>query len=256
MVRRLLPQQGFGIRHRLAPGRGMAAGALERAQARTAAEEPDHPGPQHDQRERQVEQEDRGEGRRRDADHDAVLQRLGAYPDHRLKDDGEHRRLEAEEQRRHQRDVAQARIDPAQRHDRYDAGQHEQHAGDQPAERPVHQPADIDGKLLGFGSRQQHAVVQRVQEPGLADPAQLFHQHPVHHGDLSGGTAEAQQADPQPDPQRLGQGNAVAGWPGRSGDGRNVGHDRECPWRCDRVSEAMPETGSVCNGRLWPLTIA
>ena len=200
MVRRLLAQQGFGIRHRLAAGRGMASRSLEGAQARTAAEEADHPGPQHDQRKRQVEQEDRGEGRRRDADHDAVLQRLGADPDHRLKDDRQHRRLEAEEQRRHQRDIAQPRIDPAQHHDRHDAGQHEQDAGDQPAERPVHQPADIDGKLLGFGSRQQHAVVQRVQKPGLADPAQLLHQHPVHHGDLTGGAAEAQQTDAQPDP--------------------------------------------------------
>lgn len=178
----------------------MAATYLKGAQPGTAAEEADHPGSQHDQRERQVEQKDGGEGGCRDADHGAVLQRLVSQPHHRLKHDGQHRRLEAEEQRRHQRNVAQTGIDPAQSHDRDDAGQHEQHAGDQSAERPVHQPADVNGELLGFRSRQQHAVVQRVQETGLTDPAQLLHQHPVHHGDLPRRPAEAQQADLHPDP--------------------------------------------------------
>ena len=39
-------------------------------------------------------------------------------------------------------------------------------ARDEAAARAVHQPADIDGELLRLGARQQqHAVVQRVQEP-------------------------------------------------------------------------------------------
>ena len=47
-------------------------------------------------------------------------------------------------------------------------------AGDQPAAGPVHQPADIDGKLLRLGTRQQGAVVQRLQESVLADPLLLL----------------------------------------------------------------------------------
>ena len=45
VVRRVLPQQGFGIRHRLAAGRGMAARSLEGAQARTAPMKPIRPAP-------------------------------------------------------------------------------------------------------------------------------------------------------------------------------------------------------------------
>ena len=44
--------------------------------------------------------------------------------------------------------------------------------GDQPAARPVQQPADIDGELLRLRPRQQHAVVERVQEP--RSPIQRF----------------------------------------------------------------------------------
>ncbi len=47
--------------------------------------------------------------------------------------DGEHRRLEAEEERRHEADIAEERVDPAQRHDGDDAGQNEQDARDQAA---------------------------------------------------------------------------------------------------------------------------
>jgi len=40
----------------------------------------------------------------------------------------------------------------------------------------MHQPADIGGKLLRLGSRQQHAVIERVQEPVFGDPALLVDQ--------------------------------------------------------------------------------
>ena len=44
-------------------------------------------------------------------------------------------------------------------------GSDEQPAGHDAAERAVHQPADIGRELLRLRARQQHAVVERVQEP-------------------------------------------------------------------------------------------
>ena len=67
------------------------------------------------------------------ADHDVVLERPPADPQHRLEHDGEHRRLQAEEQGLDRADIAEDGVDPAQRHDGDDARQHEQRAGDQAA---------------------------------------------------------------------------------------------------------------------------
>ena len=65
----------------------------------------------------------------------------------------------------------------------------------------MHQPTDIGRELLRFGARQQHAVVEGVQETMLADPPFLLDQHLVHHRDLPGGSAERQRRDAQPDPE-------------------------------------------------------
>ena len=81
-------------------------------------------------------------------------------------------------------------------------GQDEQDAGDQPAAGAVEQPAGVDGQLLRLGAGQQHAVVQRVQEPLLADPALLVDQLVLHHRDLAGRSAEGLQRDGEP---RLGR---------------------------------------------------
>jgi hypothetical protein len=40
-------------------------------------------------------------------------------------------------------------------------------------------------------ARQQHAVVERVEEPLLADPLLFLDKDAVHHRDLPGGSAEA-----------------------------------------------------------------
>ena len=42
-----------------------------------------------------------------------------------------------------------------------------------PAPGAVHQPADVGRELLRLRAGQHHAVVQRVQEAPLADPAPL-----------------------------------------------------------------------------------
>jgi hypothetical protein len=70
----------------------------------------------------------------------------------------------------------------------------------------MQQPADVDRQLRRLGARQQHAVVERVQEARVADPASLLHQLAMHQRDLPGRSAEAQQPDPRPDPGGLAQG--------------------------------------------------
>ena len=80
-----------------------------------------------------------------------------------------------------------------------------------PPTRPVQQPADIDRELLRLRPGQQHAVVQRMQEPALRDPVLLLDEDAVHDRDLAGRAAEAEQGDPQPDAQRFAEADAVIG---------------------------------------------
>ena len=75
----------------------------------------------------------------------------------------------------------------------------------------MQQPADVHRELLRFRSRQQHAVVQRMQEPALADPALLLDQNAVHHRDLPGRPAEAERGDLRPDPYGLTERDVVTG---------------------------------------------
>src|SRR5205814_2876148 len=67
-----------------------------------------------------------------------------------------------------------------------------------------------DGELLRFRARQQHAVVERVQEPLLTDPALVVDERALHHGDLAGGAAEGLQRDAEPDRGRLAERYQVA----------------------------------------------
>ena len=136
-------------------------------------------------------------------------------------DDGEHRGLQSEEQRLDEADIAIGRIDVAQPHDGDDAGQDEQPAGHDAAGGPVQQPADIGRKLLRLRARQQHAVVQRMQKPALGNPVLFLDQDAVHHRDLPGRAAEAQQGDPQPDPEGFTEADAVTGIALRLGFGRS-----------------------------------
>ena len=134
-----------------------------------------------------------------------------ADPDHGLDDDGDHRGGQAEEQPGQQRGVAVGDIDRGQAEQGQHAGQHEQAAGDQTTTEAVEQPAGVDGQLLRFGTGQQHAVVEGVQEPAVPDPAFLIDQGPLHHRDLTGRTAEGLQTDQKPRPHRLTERDDVAG---------------------------------------------
>ena len=73
----------------------------------------------------------------------------------------------------------------------------------------VHEPADVDGELLRLGAGQQHAVVERVQEALLADPAAPLDQLAVHDGDLSRRAAEGDEAELDPEAERLREGDAA-----------------------------------------------
>src|SRR5262249_19042663 len=73
----------------------------------------------------------------------------------------------------------------------------------------VHQPSEIGGELLRLRSRQQHAEIERMQEPRLIDPLLLIDNHAMHEGDLPGRSAEIDAADLQPDHKGL-----AKGWPG------------------------------------------
>ena len=64
----------------------------------------------------------------------------------------EFRGFKTEERRPDKADPASLRIDYAEHHQRDNAGQDEQAARHDPAARAMHQPADIGGKLLCFGT--------------------------------------------------------------------------------------------------------
>ena len=157
-------------------------------------------------------------------DHDVVAQGALADAHQRLDHDREHRGLQAEEQRFDIPDIAVGRVDIAQAHDGDDAGHDEQAARHDAAGSPVHEPADIGCELLRLRARQQHAVVQRMQEPALGDPLLLLDQDAVHDCDLPRGPAEGEQRHPQPDPERLSEADAVTGISSCFASGGRVHH--------------------------------
>jgi hypothetical protein len=182
---------------------------LKLGEPHRAGDEADAGRAEDDGGEGDVEEEDADKGDGRERDHHPVLERTLADADHGLDHDRQNGRLEAEEQRRDHGHVAPGGVHVAQRHDGDDAGNDEQHAGHDAAERAMHQPADIGRELLRLGARQQHAVVERVQEPFFRDPALLLDQDAVHDRDLAGGTAEAQAGDAKPGVEGLAQRYAV-----------------------------------------------
>ncbi|MNS81081.1 hypothetical protein D3C72_1147820 [compost metagenome] len=156
-------------------------------------------GNQHDQRERHIEGKD---GHERCCGHGpqpAVLQRARADPVSRVDDNGRDCRLDAVEDPRHHRDLAKGDVDPGQANQDEQRGQYEQYAGNHPAPGAVHEPTDVGGQLLCLGAWQQHAVVQRVQEPLLADPAPALDQFLVHDRDLPGGPTKTDEAQLEPE---------------------------------------------------------
>ena len=105
--------------------------------------------------------------------------------------------------------MAKGGIDVAEPHDGDDAGQNEQPTGQKASARSVHQPADIGRELLGLRTRQEHAVIERMQEPAFGNPPLFLHQNAVHDRDLPGWTAETQHRYAQPDAKRFAKRHTV-----------------------------------------------
>ena len=210
MLGRLLaePRPGIVVLH--VADLAVAAARLERRPTRTAADPADGAGSQDDQWEGRAVEEDRHERCERNGAHDVVPERAPPNPQHRLDHDHQHGGLQPEEQALHQRYRAEQHIDPRERHDGEQAGQDKQRPGKQAAPRAMHEPADIDRELLGFGTGQQVTVVQRLQEAVLADPPLLLDDDAMHHRDLAGRSTERKRRDPRPHAHRLAEGNAVA----------------------------------------------
>jgi hypothetical protein len=137
------------------------------------------------------------------------LERALPDPDDRVDDHGQHGRLDAEQEPRDRRQLAEACVEHREQEDREEARQDEARPGDDAARSPVGQPADVGDELHRLRTGQQRAVVQRVQEARLADPLLALDELAVHHRDLPGRPAEALQADAREHSQRF-----------RPGDGR------------------------------------
>jgi hypothetical protein len=121
-------------------------------------------------RKRRGKEKDRDKGGPGNRHHKGILQRPLADPKDRLHHHRQNGGLDAKEQRLDKAEIAEPGIQDAEDQDHYRARQHEQDTGNQPAQRPVQQPADIGRQLLCLRPRQQHAVIERVQKPALADP--------------------------------------------------------------------------------------
>ena len=203
------PRGGFHRRRALAVS--VPAADVKRGRAGTRADPSDDAGGEHDQREWHGEEEDATKARR-PARASAALQARGCRPGARPASTiASTAAFKPKNSAATIGTLPYSGVNATQRHDRDDAGHDEQAAGDDRPRPAVHQPADIGGELLSLRAGQQHAVAQRVQKPALADPFLLVDDDPVHHRDLARRSAERQRGDPQPDPERLAERDAVAG---------------------------------------------
>ena len=205
-------ERRIGIGDLLVADLPMTIAGKKSGQAGAPTDEPDDSRHQDDQRKGRVEKEDRNERRRRNTLQDVVSERAFADPNDRLQHDREHGRLEAEEHGLHHADIAEGGIDPTQNHEGNETWENEEGPGDESAPGLMQQPSNVDRELLRLRPGQQHAVVQGVKKPGVADPTLLLDQDPVHHRDLPRRSAKAQGRDFDPYPEGLAEGNAMGGY--------------------------------------------
>ena len=191
---------GSGFPGNAAAGRGGAA---------RASRKPMRGRRRDNERERRGKEENGDKSRRGDGDVVRSAQRASCDTEKRLDDDHEDGCLDAEKGRFHHRDFAVIGVADAEPEHDQGAGEHEQKAGGETAERAVKPPADIGGELHRLGTGKKHAKVQRMQEALFRDPPPLIDEQPMHQRDLTRGSAEGQDADPAPHRERFGK-----AWPG------------------------------------------
>ncbi len=188
---------------------GRDARGREECGSEPVAQQADQPRAEYDEREGDLVEEDRHERRCRESYHEPIVEGAPSNAVKRLYHDGQDRCLEPVEECFDYRDILILGVQDAEDEDRYEAGKHEERAGDQPPADAVEKPSDVDGELLRLGAREQHAVVERVEETTLADPPLFVHQDALHDCDLAGGTPEAEGRDPRPYADGIGERDAL-----------------------------------------------
>ncbi len=178
------------VGHCRVPEASVAASRLESLEAASASKIAHHGSDSDDYWKRHGQEEDRDEGAGSNHPHSGVPKRLTADPVHGREYDSEDRSFQAHEEGLDSAKVAIESVKPRQHHNGEEARQHEEGPGNDPALRLVQEPPYVNGKLLGLGTGQQHAVVERVQEALLANPPFLLDEDTMHYRDLTCGSAE------------------------------------------------------------------
>ena len=176
---------------------------LESVGRNSSTHEPDGRSGNHDCWKRHLEGEHSNKSRHRDAPQPAVPEGTRADTPGGVQHDGCNCRLDAVEQCGHDRHITKAHIDPGQADHHEQGRQNEQRSGDDPSPSAMQEPADIGGELLRLRPREQHAVVERMQETLLADPVPALDQLGMHDGDLARRPAKTDEAQLQPEPHGL-----------------------------------------------------
>jgi hypothetical protein len=197
--RRVVVDQRRAVRLRRRAVSG-AEGKLLRQQA--APDHTEQRRTEQDGWERQPQGEDADERRRGNRPQQTVLQRPRTNAPGGMRHDRGHRRLDAIEGAGHEQGLAVGYVQPGQRDQYQQRGQYEQQPGDRTPGRAMQQPPDVSRELLRLRPRQQHAIVQRMQETALRNPASSLHQFLVHDGNPPGRTTEADQTQFQPEARR------------------------------------------------------
>ena len=208
-------------------------------------------GAKDDHRKRQLHERDRDKRSHRDQDGKPVLQRTFRDLHQRLEHDCEHCGSQTEQQAVDQRYVAEQKVE--YRKAGYDgcARQHEQQPGHEPAPDTMQQPAGIGRQLHSLGSGQQHAVVERMQEPWLVEPALLVDEDLVHQRDLACRSAKGKQADPGEGSGRFGERRVRCG--GRKRVHASLPSPASCAFRGGRDGTShRARRRSACPFRVGP----
>ncbi len=163
----------------------------------------DDAGRKDDRRKRDIKEIYRDERQGGERHQRFILERLFADADHRFRNNGRDGGFEAEEKRGNRGNGPQRNIDPAQTPEDEDGREYEKNARGERPPRPMEKPADVGRKLLRLRAGQEHAEIQGVKEVVFGHPLLILHHFLVHHGDLTGRTAEADEPEFEPVTQGL-----------------------------------------------------
>ncbi len=123
---------------------------------------------------------------------------MAADPPDRPGDQRDHSDLDAKERGRDRglREV-DLEVDPGQQEHEEEAREHEPEAGEQPADAPTPEHAEVDCQLMGFGAGQDLVDGEQPVESRAREPALLVDELPPEHRDLRHRTAEGKEAEPE-----------------------------------------------------------